>query len=78
MVGKYQQRIVRLQVSFTADEVAAIDEFRFCRRLPTRAAAARELLRRGLISTKGKPRRNLQSRIKEVRADVGFSLFHKK
>jgi hypothetical protein len=34
----------------SADELAAIDEFRFQTRMPTRAAAVRELLRRGLAS----------------------------
>jgi hypothetical protein len=32
------------------EELAALDEFRFRVRMPSRAAAARELLRRGLAS----------------------------
>ena len=38
----------RLQLMLTADELKALDDFRFSRRMPTRAAAVRELLRRGL------------------------------
>jgi hypothetical protein len=35
----------------SADEIAAIDDFRFQARMPSRAAAVRELLRRGLIAS---------------------------
>jgi len=31
-----------------AEELAAVDDFRFQRRMPSRAAAVRELMRRGL------------------------------
>ena len=41
-------RTERLQVVLAADEIAAVDEFRFDTRKPSRAAAVRELLRRGL------------------------------
>jgi hypothetical protein len=34
-------------------ELRAIDDFRFKLRLPTRAAAVRELLKRGLLSSSG-------------------------
>jgi hypothetical protein len=44
------QRTERLQIILPALEVAAIDEFRFRARMPSRAAAVRELLRRGLTS----------------------------
>jgi hypothetical protein len=43
------ERTERLQVILPADE-DAIDEFRFQARMPSRAAAVRELLRRGLAS----------------------------
>jgi hypothetical protein len=46
-----RDRTERLQVVLRADELAAIDEFRFQARMPSRAAAVRELLRRGLIAT---------------------------
>jgi hypothetical protein len=32
------------------DELKALDDFRFSRRMPSRAAAVRELLRRGLAA----------------------------
>ena len=41
-------RNYRLQVELSTEELAAIDGFRFDGRYPTRAAAVRELLRRGL------------------------------
>jgi hypothetical protein len=40
----------RLQIMLTEEELRAIDDWRFDRRMPTRAAAVRELLRRGLDS----------------------------
>jgi hypothetical protein len=40
----------RLQIMLTAEEIAAIDDWRFARRMPTRAAAVREILRRGLAA----------------------------
>jgi hypothetical protein len=40
----------RLQIMLTAEELAAVDDWRFSCRLPTRAAAVRELLRRGLAA----------------------------
>ena len=40
----------RLQIMLTEDELAAIDDWRFDRRTPSRASAIRELLRRGLIA----------------------------
>jgi hypothetical protein len=45
------QRSVRLQALMTKDELALIEDFRFRVRLPTMAAAVRELLRRGLTSS---------------------------
>ena len=38
----------RLQIMLTKEELTAVDTWRFGRRMPSRAAAARELLRRGL------------------------------
>lgn len=40
----------RLQIMLDGEELAAIDDFRFSRRMPSRAAAVRELLRRGLAA----------------------------
>jgi hypothetical protein len=42
----------RLQIMLTKEELTAVDNWRFGRRMPSRAAAVRELLRRGL-STEG-------------------------
>jgi hypothetical protein len=38
----------RLQIMLSADELRVLDDWRFARRMPSRAAAIRELLRRGL------------------------------
>jgi metal-responsive CopG/Arc/MetJ family transcriptional regulator len=40
----------RLQVMLTPDELAALDDWRFARRMPSRASAVRELLKRGLAA----------------------------
>lgn len=38
----------RLQVMLTEAELVALDDWRFSKRMPSRAAAIRELLKRGL------------------------------
>jgi len=40
----------RLQIMLTGNELSALDDWRFARRMPSRAAALRELLRRGLAT----------------------------
>jgi hypothetical protein len=40
----------RLQIMLDADELTAVDDFRFKRRMPSRASAVRELLKRGLAA----------------------------
>lgn len=40
----------RLQIMLTRDELEALDNWRFAKRMPSRAAAIRELLKRGLAS----------------------------
>ena len=40
----------RLQIMLSAEELSALDDWRFLRRMPSRAAAVRELLRLGLAS----------------------------
>jgi hypothetical protein len=40
----------RLQIMLTMDELEALDQWRFTRHMPSRAAAVRELLRRGLAA----------------------------
>ena len=42
------KRTEKLQLMLDDDELKAIDDWRFDNRLPSRAAAIRELLRRGL------------------------------
>ena len=41
----------RLQIMLSPEELSVIDDFRFQHRMPTRAAALRELLKLGLAST---------------------------
>jgi hypothetical protein len=41
-------RTFRVVIPLTSEELKAIDHFRFALRLPSRAAAVRELLKRGL------------------------------
>ena len=40
----------RLQIMLTEEELQALDNWRFARRMPSRAAAVRELLKRGLAA----------------------------
>jgi hypothetical protein len=40
----------RLQIMLSAEELEIVDEFRFKQRMPSRAAAVRELLKRGLAA----------------------------
>ncbi len=44
------KRTEKLQLMLDEQELKAIDEWRFEHRMPTRAAAIRELLRRGLLA----------------------------
>ena len=44
------ERAERLQIMLSADELLALENWRFDKRMPSRAAAVRELLRRGLAS----------------------------
>lgn len=46
--GNPLQRGERLQIMLEIDELRALDDFRYINRMPSRAAAVRELLRRGL------------------------------
>jgi len=40
----------RLQIMLSPEELALIDDFRFDKRMPSRAATVRELFRRGLAA----------------------------
>ncbi len=54
-----EKRLTRLQVMLSLEELSALDNFRFEKRMPSRASAIREILRRGLaadgfnLATKG-------------------------
>jgi hypothetical protein len=56
-----RNRPERLQIMLHAEELRALDDWRFTRRMPSRASAIRELLRRGLavegitFDTEGRP-----------------------
>lgn len=43
-------RAERLQIMLREDELKALDDWRFSRRMPSRASAIRELLKRGLAA----------------------------
>jgi hypothetical protein len=45
-----RRRAERLQIMLTKDELNAIDDWRFNQRMPSRSAAVRELLSRGLAA----------------------------
>jgi hypothetical protein len=48
MADNNRVRGERLQIMLAPDELAALDDFRFKNRMPSRASAIREVLRRGL------------------------------
>ena len=50
MAGASRQRAERLQIMLDPDELRAVDDFRFAKRMPSRASALRELLKRGLAA----------------------------
>jgi hypothetical protein len=45
-----RQRPERLQIMLSPEELTVVDDFRFKKRMPSRAAAVRELLKRGLAA----------------------------
>ena len=49
------QRTEKLTFELSKDDLRRIDDFQFANRLPTRAAAIRELLRRGLQTSDQRP-----------------------
>ena len=50
MATDAEKRVERLQVMLAPNELKALDDWRFARRMPTRASAVRELLKRGLAA----------------------------
>jgi hypothetical protein len=57
------EREIRLQIMLQPSELETLEDWRFAKRMPSRAAALRELLRRGLaadgfdLAEPGKPSR---------------------
>jgi hypothetical protein len=45
-----EKRVERLQIMLAAEELKALDDWRFSRRMPSRASSVRELLKRGLAA----------------------------
>ena len=45
-----RKRGERLQIMLSPDELQLIDDFRFVKRMPSRASTVRELFRRGLAA----------------------------
>lgn len=52
----------RLQLLLSPEELAALDDWRFANRMPSRAAAIRELLRRGMKAPAPVPDQRRRSR----------------
>jgi hypothetical protein len=50
MAVQNRNREERLQIMLDAAELALVDDFRFKKRMPSRASAIRELLKRGLAA----------------------------
>lgn len=48
--GNPLRRGERIQIMLETEELKALDDFRYTNRMPSRAAAVRELLRRGLAA----------------------------
>ena len=55
------KRPERLQIMLDGDELRAIDDFRYKHRMPSRASAVREILRRGLIAVGERPPDSVKS-----------------
>jgi len=58
----------RLQIILTEEELAALDDWRFSNRMPTRAAAIRELMKRGMaVRIEGDGATGIGRRSRDVR-----------
>jgi hypothetical protein len=51
----------RLQIMLSPEELSVVDDFRFQHRMPTRAAAVRELLKLGLAASAAPAGRRMKS-----------------
>ena len=45
-----RERLIRLQIMLDTAELEAIENWRFKTRMPSRASAVREIMRRGLVA----------------------------
>jgi hypothetical protein len=63
----------RLQIMLDDDELSAIDDWRFQKRMPSRAAAVRELLRLGLAAVGDAAGNGVQSKEFGVLRNAGKS-----
>jgi hypothetical protein len=58
----------RLQIILTQEELTALDDWRFANRMPTRAAAIRELMKRGMaVQNDGSKVAGIGRRSRDVR-----------
>ena len=57
----------RLQIIFTPEELTALDDWRFANRMPTRAAAIRELMKRGMSVRLDSDGNKIDRRSRDVR-----------
>jgi hypothetical protein len=58
----------RLQIILSQEELAALDDWRYAARMPTRAAAIRELLKRGMaVQAEGDGAKGIGRRSRDVR-----------
>lgn len=68
-------RETRLQIMLTEDELSALDDWRFKFRLPSRASAVRELLKKGLaaegITLVGQSKRSAEFGVIESSSGAG-------
>ncbi len=71
------KRMERLQVMLTDGELEALDDWRFSHRMPSRASAIRELLKRGLTA-EGFNLSEAQSRSKDYGVTAAASKSAKK
>ena len=55
-------KLAELQIMLAPEELAALDDFRFKQRMPSRAAAVRELLKLGLAAVAGSVDTGMRSR----------------
>jgi hypothetical protein len=49
-VANMNARVERLQIMLNPEELKALDDWRFKKRMPSRASAVREIIRRGLAA----------------------------